>query len=130
MKKLGLVLGVAGLLAFISPSVVAQNKQASVTQPKESIEEKAEKQAAKATKEIGLNDEQRSKFKKFASDRLYKITPLKEKMNATADATEKANLKKQIEAINTEYIDRVNLMLTPEQQQKFKVYIEELRSGK
>lgn len=131
MKRLSFVLGMAGFVLLTNPfSIQAQTMAKKSTNTAVSIEDKAERQAAKATKELGLNDEQRSKFKKFAADRLYKVQPINEKIQTTSDETEKANLKAQKKQINEEFFNNVNSILTPAQQEIWKKKREELQNHK
>jgi hypothetical protein len=128
MKKLMFVFGVAGVVTLSTPSLMnaqTAGKSAAVSL-KDDIEAKATRHTERATKELALNDEQKSKFKKFDMDRLYKIQPIQEKIKATSDEKEKENLKLQKKQINDEFIQNVNGILTPAQQEIFKKKIEEI----
>lgn len=131
MKKLAFTLGIAGLVTVLNPAAshaqTAANNNKTTLTSYEDINTKADKQTAEATKELGLNDEQKSKFKKFAMDRLYKIQPINEKIRAAKDEKEKENLKAQKKQINDEFIKNVNGFLTPQQQEIFKKKLEELK---
>lgn len=127
MKKLMFILGIAGATTIVSPtSLNAQAAAKNTTTPAKDLEAKANRQTERATKELGLNEEQKSKFKKFAMDRLYKIQPIQEKIQATSDEKEKQNLKLQKKQINEEFFNNVNSILTPAQQELLKQKKEEL----
>ncbi len=127
MKKLGLVLGVASIAWLTTPTVSnAQTTAKVATKPAPTIEERAEKQTMKAVKELGLNDEQKAQFKKFALDRLYKVQPINEKIQSTSDEKEKASLRTQRKQINEEFFNNVNGILTPAQQEIWKKKKEEM----
>ncbi|GAB4208976.1 MAG: hypothetical protein Fur0023_20930 [Bacteroidia bacterium] len=131
MKKMMMVLGIAGASAIFTPCTMnAQMNAKSAAVPAKDIEAKAERQTAKAEKELALNEEQKSKFKKFAMDRLYKIQPIQEKIKATSDEKEKENLKLQKKQINEEFFTNVNSILTPAQQELFKKKRDELMEHK
>lgn len=127
MRKVIAIFGVAGVVNFFTPNVaMAQANAKNVTTPAETIEAKAERQTQRAVKELGLNDEQKSKFKKFAIERLYKIQPIQEKLQSTSDEKEKENLKLQKKQINEEFFNNVNSILTPAQQELLKKKKEEM----
>lgn len=131
MKKMMMVLSTAGVFALFTPSAgYAQASAKNAATPAQSLEAKAERQTLKAAKELALNDEQKSKFKKFAMDRLYKIQPIQEKIKSTSDEKEKENLKLQKKQINEEFFNNVNTILTPAQQELFKKKKEELMEHK
>jgi len=128
MKKLMFVLGVTGLFTLSTPCLLnaqTAGKSAAVSL-REDIEAKATRHTERAAKELALNEDQKSKFKKFEMDRLYKIQTIKEKIEATSDEKEKENLKLQKKQINDEFIQNVNGILTPAQQELFKKKIEEI----
>ncbi|MCX7727840.1 MAG: hypothetical protein N2203_00045 [Bacteroidia bacterium] len=125
MKKIMLVLGIAGVIVAFAPHTIhAQTSAKSTMTPAQDLEAKAERHTQEATKELALNDEQKSKFKKFAMDRLYKIQPIQEKIKAASNEKEKENLKLQKKQINDEFIKNVNTILTPAQQEIFKKKME------
>ncbi len=131
MKKLAFLLGVAGVVCFFTPSAtMAQTTAKNTMTPAKDLETKADNQTAKAARELALNDEQKSKFKKFAMDRLYKVQPINEKIKATKDDAEKQNLKNQKKQINEEFFNNVNSILTPAQQELWKKKKEELMEHK
>lgn len=131
MKKLGIVFGIASTLCFIMPATtLAQSSAKNAMTPAKELEAKADRQTEQAAKELALNDEQKSKFKKFAMDRLYRVQPINEKIKATKDETEKQNLKAQKKQINEEFFNNVSTILTPAQQELWKKKIEELMEHK
>ncbi|MEW6774335.1 MAG: hypothetical protein AB1304_10105 [Bacteroidota bacterium] len=132
MKKMMLILGATGAMFLLTPAHVnAQSAAAkSAATPAQDLEAKANRQTERAVKELALNDEQKSKFKKFAMDRLYKIQPIQEKIKSTSDEKEKENLKLQKKQINEEFIKNVNSILTTAQQEIFKQKREELMEHK
>ncbi len=135
MRKMMVILGIAGSSALFIPCTMnAQMSVRSASVPAknvtEDIEAKAEKQTAEAERELALNEDQKSKFKKFAMDRLYKIQPIQEKIKSTTDENEKEKLKKEREQINDEFIKNVNSILTPAQQELFKKKIDEMKKAK
>jgi Spy/CpxP family protein refolding chaperone len=128
MKKITLILGIAGSVAFLMPTSInaqAPTAKSTMTSPSDDLNAKAERQTERAAKELALNEEQKSKFKKFDIDRLYKIQPINEKIKATKDENEKAQLKAQKQQINQEFFNNVNSILTPAQQELWKKKFEE-----
>ncbi|GIV27217.1 MAG: hypothetical protein KatS3mg027_1031 [Bacteroidia bacterium] len=126
-----MVLGLASVLCLMTPLMsTAQTTAKNAMTPARDLEAKANKQTEKAAKELALNDEQKSKFKKFAMDRLYKVQPINEKIKATKDEAEKQNLKAQKKQINEEFFNNVNNILTPAQQELWKKKKEELMEHK
>ena len=128
MKKITLILGIAGSVAFLMPTSInaqAPTAKNTMTSPADDLNAKAERQTERAAKELALNEEQKSKFKKFDIDRLYKIQPINEKIKATKDENEKAQLKAQKQQINQEFFNNVNSILTPAQQELWKKKFEE-----
>lgn len=133
MKKFTFILGIVGSMAFLIPTTInaqapiAKNTMASST---DDLNAKADRQTEKAAKELALNEEQKSKFKKFDIDRLYKIQPINEKIKSTKDENEKAQLKAQKQQINQEFFNNVNSILTPAQQELWKKKFDELKEEK
>lgn len=132
MKKLGLTLGLAGAICLFAPVVTKAQKSAAKTSvsPAEELNAKAERQTLKAAKELGLNEEQENKFKKFDMDRLYKVQPINEKIKTTSDEKEKENLKMQKKQINEEFFNNIASILTPAQQEIWKKKKEEYMNHK
>lgn len=117
MKKLFLTITVLGALAFTS---VAQNANRNAgAQAPVTAEQRAEKETAKATTALGLNDSQKATFKKLAIERFNANKPLREKMKSTTNATEKESIHSQVKANNEKFFTTVNAMLTPDQQTKW-----------
>lgn len=132
MRKLLIILGVAGVGLFLNQNVVCAQQQkvsspSRAVTPYEDLNAKAEKQTQEATKDLGLNDEQKSKFKKLAMERLYRIGPINEKIQSSTDESEIEKLKIQKKQINDEYIKKVNEFLTPNQQELFKKKLDEIK---
>lgn len=118
MKKLFLTITVLGALTLSS---VAQdgNKKAAGSQPQLTVEQKADKETAKATTALGLSDTQKSTFHKLALERFTANKPLRDKAKQSSDKTEKQSLQSQVKANNEKFFTSVNSMLTPEQQTKW-----------
>jgi hypothetical protein len=130
MKKLMFVFGVAGVVTLSTPSLMnaqTAGKSAAVSQ-REEIEAQVERDLLEISKDLNLNEQQKSVFKKLDTDRLYKIYPIKEKIKTTTDENEKQKLIAEREKINDEYIKNFNSYLTPAQQEIFKKKIEEMRA--
>lgn len=119
MKKLALTLLAFGALTFAGYSQPARKSAPAQQQHAGSPEERAEKQAANATKKLGLNDTQRAKFKDLSLARIKANKPLREQMKTAKDQATKDNLDKQIKANNETFFAGVKAMLTPEQLPKW-----------
>lgn len=131
MKKLGFVLGVTGLVCVTTPAVgVAQTAAKNAMTPAEDLNAKADRHTAQAVKELGLNDEQKSKFRKFEIDRLYRVQPINEKLRSISDEKEKERLREQKRQINEDFFKNVSTILTPAQQEIWKKKKEELMEKK
>lgn len=116
MKKLFLTITVLGALAFTS---VAQNANRKAAGTPVTAEQKAEKETAKATSALGLNESQKTTFNKLAIERFNANKPLREKMKTASTPTEKDAIHTQIKANNDKFFNTVNAMLTPDQQTKW-----------
>lgn len=117
MKKLFLTITVLGALTLTS---VAQNANKTAGASTElSIEQKADKETAKAATILSLTDAQKVKFKQFTMDRINANKPLREKAKASTDKAEKKALHTQVKANIDKYFASVNGILTAEQQTKW-----------
>ena len=117
MKKLFLTITVLGALAFTS---VAQNANRNAgAQAPVTAEQKADKETSKATSALGLNESQKTTFKKLAVERFNANKPLRDKMKSASTSTEKESIHSQIKANNEKFFTTVNAMLTPDQQTKW-----------
>lgn len=119
MKKLFLTITVLGALAFTSVAQNANRASATSQQPKLTAEQRADKETAKATTALGLNESQKTTFKKLALERFSANMPLREKGKAATTTSEKETIHNQIKANNDKFFNTVNAMLTPEQQTKW-----------
>lgn len=129
MKKLFLTIAVLGAL---STTVVAQDakKAASNDQPELTVEQRADKETTRATGVLGLSDAQKVTFKKLATERFAANKPLREKIKASTDKTERQNLQKQAMANNEKFFTSVNSILTPEQQTKWVEHRKKMQANK
>ncbi len=118
MKKLFLTITVLGALTFNSFAQDA-NRKAAGQQPELTIEQRVDKETAKATAALGLTDTQKAKFKQFTLDRFNANKPLREKAKASTSKTEKQALHAQMKANTEKYFTSVNGILTAEQQPKW-----------
>jgi hypothetical protein len=117
MKKLFLTIAVLGALATTTMAQDA-NKTAN-NQPALTVDQKAEKETAKATAALSLSDAQKSTFKKLAIERFSANKPLRDQARATTDKTVRQSIKDQIKKNNEKFFTSVNSMLTPDQQVKW-----------
>lgn len=116
MKKLFLTISVFSALTF---SAVAQNEKTatpSSSQPQLTPEQKADKETAKATSALVLNESQKAKFKQFSLDRITANRALRAKATTKE---EKQKTHELVKANNDKFFTSVNALLTPEQQTKW-----------
>lgn len=116
MKKLLLTISVLGAL---TTTAVAQNRGAAGSQPELTVEQKAEKETARAANALSLSDAQKATYKKLITERFTANKPLREKAKASSDKAEKQKIREQVKANNEKFFASVNSMLTPEQQTKW-----------
>lgn len=133
MKKIFLTLAAFSALTF---SVAAQNTQktaANAEQAPLTPEQKADKETANAAAKLGLNDDQKAKFKVYALDRIRSNKALREKAKASTNAEEKKSLHTESKANHEKFFTNVNSILTADQQTKWanhKKKMEEKRDKK
>ncbi len=124
MKKLMLL---AVLSALSAPGLSAQTVTAPTAAPEtmsaprrhKTPEEFATKDADQAEKKLGLNADQKSKWHAASLQRMNANAPLREKMKASADSSEKKNLRLQLRDNGKKFDDTVNSFLTPDQKTKW-----------
>ncbi|MES2678721.1 MAG: hypothetical protein V4635_02500 [Bacteroidota bacterium] len=121
MKTLILVL--AGALSA-GTALSAQVKENAPVQslkvvPPKTAEERSKKDADRATVELGLNDLQKTKWEAASLDRINANEPLKAKMKATTDKSEKQKTALLLKENIKKFDDTVNGFLTDDQKTKW-----------
>ncbi len=116
MKKLFLTIAVFGALTLTS---VAQNNKTAAASTEMTVEQKADKETARAVTTLNLTDAQKVKFKQFTMERINANKPLRDKAKASTDKAEKKAIHTQVKANNDKYFANVNGILTAEQQPKW-----------
>jgi protein CpxP len=130
MKKLFLSIAVLSALSF---SAVAQNAKSSA-QPEQialTPDQKSDRELAKVSAQLNLNDGQKVKFKQFSLDKINANQALREKAKG-ADAITKQSLKTQAKSNRDKFFANVSGILSPEQQTKwaeFKKKQEQAKEG-
>ncbi len=82
-------------------------------------EQRASKGATWAEKALGLNADQKSKWQAAALTRIQANGPLRDKLKATTDKTEKQKIRQDIKANLTSFDTTVGGFLTAEQKTKW-----------
>ena len=95
--------------------------QSEPTKPAITPEKAASNQANKATKTLGLNDEQKKQFEAFSLTRITAVWPLKEKLKTSEDKEERKTIQKEIHAQMQAFNTNVTQILTTEQKTKWEV---------
>lgn len=93
---------------------------------KPSPTEMAARQASNMQKQLELTDEQKSDIEKAAFSRITKMQAIQEKYKAAGSANTERG--KDMRMVRQEFVDAVNKVLTPTQQQKWKKLREEKRN--
>jgi hypothetical protein len=119
MKKLFLTISVLSALTFTAAAQADRKPAPTTAAEAQSPEERATNETAKASASLGLNDNQKAKFKQFALDRATANKPLREKGKASTNKAEKQTIHSQLKANNEKFFSSVNAILTPEQQTKW-----------
>lgn len=88
--------------------------------------ELAARQASNMQKQLELTDEQKSDIEKAAFSRITKMQAIQEKYKAAGSANTERG--KDMRMVRQEFVDAVNKVLTPTQQQKWKKLREEKRN--
>jgi Spy/CpxP family protein refolding chaperone len=122
MKKK--ILAIA-LLATLSLAVNAQDMKPGKGKMK-NMEGQAKHNGDKIAKELGLTDEQKTKWEAAAKERMTANLPLREKLKGATTPEERKSLRTQAKANNDKFDASVNTFLTPEQKAKF----EEMKKAK
>jgi len=117
MKKLLLTIAVSGALA--STSMAQDANKAANNQSTMTVEQKADKETAKATAVLSLSDTQKATYKKLAVERFSANKPLREQVKTTTDNTQKQLINDKINKNIEKFFASVNSILTPEQQVKW-----------
>ena len=86
---------------------------------KRTPEQKAETEAARATKKLMLNDKQKAIYKQFVMQRIATNKPVRQKLKTSTDAAAKEALNNEIKTNRDKFRINVNAMLNPEQQFKW-----------
>lgn len=110
----------------------AQEQSTKVTNPPAkaqktppSPEQMSTRESERMAKELGLNDDQKTKVKNYAFERITANQAIREKMKSMPDGPDKKALHKQTKGNKDKFMTNVNSVLTPEQQTKWKQLIEE-----
>lgn len=114
MKKLFLTITALSALTFTSVAQTENKTGAASTEL--TLEQKVDKETAKAATNLNLTDAQKVKFKQFTTERVTANKPLRAKAKASTDKAEKKAIHAQIKANHEKYFANVNGILTPEQQ--------------
>lgn len=124
MKKLLLLALVSAISApglyaqaVAAPASATEHKRSPKTE--KTPEERAQKDADRAAQTLGLTAGQQSKWRDASLQRIQANAPLREKMRASADKTEKHSLGRQMRDNGKKFEDTVNGFLTAEQKTKW-----------
>jgi hypothetical protein len=115
MKKL--ILTVAMALGTVVATQAQEAKVSGTKRPikenaqKQSPDERASSQAAKAQKELGLNEEQKIKYEYAARERAMANSEIREKMKGSTTPEERAQLHAQKKANNKTFESNISAFL-------------------
>lgn len=132
MKNLLLI---AALTVASMPQMKAQAVSAPGIASEKDLHDKtpagrAAKDADRAEKQLGLDAGQKSKWQEASLARIAANTPLREKMRATADESEKRSLFKEIRKNGKKFDETVNGFLTADQKVKWVQVKQERKNGR
>jgi hypothetical protein len=92
--------------------------------------DRAAKDADRAEKQLGLNADQKAKWREASLVRINANAPLKEKMRASADESEKRSLGLQMRDNGKKFDETVNGFLTADQKVKWVQVKQERKSAR
>lgn len=120
MRKLVFVLALTGfsLVHAQDPEMTVKPEVKQSNGKQLTPDEKAKRDALRAEKSLGLNEDQKSKWETAAKERIVANRPLKEKIKTSSD-TEKKELRQQMMLNNKKFDETVVAFLTPDQKTKW-----------
>lgn len=120
------------VLAVTLTAAQAQQPQAKSTNPPAKAqktppnpEQMSVRESERMAKELGLNDDQKTKVKNYAFERITANQAIREKIKGMPDGPDKKALHKEMKGNKDKFMSNVNNVLTPEQQTKWKQLIAE-----
>lgn len=129
------ILLIAAFHLAVMPQVLAQPVYTPSATPATELHDKspagrAAKDADRAEKMLGLDAGQKSKWQEASLARITANAPLREKMRAAANDSEKRSLNKEMRENGKKFDDTVNGFLTADQKVKWVQVKEERRSAR
>lgn len=122
MKKiilsLALVTGLTGLVNAQNNNDAKKHVRQEKMQNK-TPDERAQMEANKAEKELGLNAEQKIKWQNAALERISENAPLREKMKGSTTPEEREKLRSQMKIGKDKFDTNINSFLTTDQKTKW-----------
>jgi Spy/CpxP family protein refolding chaperone len=110
----GFAMGLSAQNSVSAPSNAQQGAKKGGTP-----QERAQRGAERAAKELGLSADQKSKWEAAALERINANAPLHEKMKASTTPEDRKALHQQAKANNEKFDNTVKGFLTPDQNTKY-----------
>ncbi|HYG53344.1 MAG TPA: hypothetical protein VD905_20740 [Flavobacteriales bacterium] len=96
--------------------------------PKMTPEEASKRQAERAQKELGLNEDQKVKFEGFALTRMNNMKPIREKARNTQDKEERKKLHEEAKVHMRTFDESVKSILTADQLPKWEEHKKKVKA--
>lgn len=129
MKKLVLIIAVSAASVFHIHAQSGQGGGGNSGYSKQSPEDRANKDAEWAEQQLGLSADQKVKWHDASLQKINANEPIREKMKATSDQSEKQTLGAQMRENSQKFDVTVSAFLTADQKTKWDQVKEERKEG-